>query len=180
MPRFTIATVLGLALCLSRGVLSRSHPEIEERAYTCTVPANGDGSDDTQNILDAFKECNVAGRNVIFSADTTYYVNSVMNTTDLKSITVDIYGKLLVMDPRLLRRVHIWWADNRRIQWSKDTDYWLNHSMPVGYQNQSTVWLLGGEGLKVNGHGTGTFDGNGQTWYDLVKGVSNYPGEPPL
>jgi galacturan 1,4-alpha-galacturonidase len=48
--------------------------------------------------------------------------------------------------------------------------------MPVGYQNQTTVWFLGGSGLNVSGYGTGTFDGNGQTWYDLVKGVSNYPG----
>lgn len=47
--------------------------------------------------------------------------------------------------------------------------------MPVGYQNQSTVWFLGGKNLKVNGHGTGTLDGNGQTWYNLVKGESNYP-----
>jgi galacturan 1,4-alpha-galacturonidase len=49
--------------------------------------------------------------------------------------------------------------------------------MPVGYQNQSTVWFLGGEGLTVDGFGVGTLDGNGQTWYDLVKGVSNYPRE---
>lgn len=51
--------------------------------------------------------------------------------------------------------------------------------MPVGFQNQSTVWFLGGKGLKVNGHGTGILDGNGQTWYDLVKGESNYPSMSP-
>jgi hypothetical protein len=49
--------------------------------------------------------------------------------------------------------------------------------MPIFYQNQSTVWYLGGENITFNGFGTGTFDGNGQTWYDFVKGKSNYPSE---
>jgi galacturan 1,4-alpha-galacturonidase len=61
------------------------------------------------------------------------------------------------------------------LQWSKDTKYWLEHSMPIYYQNQSTVWYLGGDNITFEGFGTGTLDGNGQTWYDLVKGVSNYP-----
>lgn len=40
----------------------------------------------------------------------------------------------------------------------------------------STVWFLGGRYVNVQGHGYGTFNGNGQAWYDLVKGQSNYPG----
>ena len=47
--------------------------------------------------------------------------------------------------------------------------------MPIGYQNQSTVWYLGGDNITFEGFGTGTFDGNGQAWYDFVKGTSNYP-----
>lgn len=47
--------------------------------------------------------------------------------------------------------------------------------MPIGYQNQSTVWYLGGDNISFNGHGTGTLDGNGQVWYDYVNGISNYP-----
>jgi hypothetical protein len=47
--------------------------------------------------------------------------------------------------------------------------------MPISYQNQSTVWYLGGENITFNGFGTGTFNGNGQTWYDFTKGRSNYP-----
>jgi galacturan 1,4-alpha-galacturonidase len=35
--------------------------------------------------------------------------------------------------------------------------------------------ILGGKRLWVEGHGYGTFDGNGQTWYDFVRGESNYP-----
>jgi hypothetical protein len=47
--------------------------------------------------------------------------------------------------------------------------------MPIYYQNQSTVWYLGGDNITFEGFGTGTLDGNGQAWYDLVKGISNYP-----
>ncbi|KAH8197763.1 hypothetical protein TruAng_008052 [Truncatella angustata] len=120
---------VALALWFSFIIECLGHTQfgLEERAYTCTVAANGDGSDDTQNILDAFEECNKSGRTIIFSKDTTYYVNQVMNTTSLNNVTIDIYG---------------------------------------------------GNNLKVNGHGTGTINGNGQTWYNLVKGISNYPNRP--
>ncbi|KAM0811589.1 putative Pectin lyase fold/virulence factor [Seiridium cardinale] len=91
-------------------------------------------------------------RNIIFSANTTYGVNFVTNTTGLENVTIDIHSTLLAY------------------QWSTNTTYWLDNSIPVGYQNQFIVWFLGGESLKVNGQGTVTIDGNGQTWYNLVKG----------
>jgi galacturan 1,4-alpha-galacturonidase len=50
--------------------------------------------------------------------------------------------------------------------------------MPINYQNQSTVWYLGGTNISFDGFNTGTFDGNGQVWYDLVQGTSNYPRRP--
>lgn len=50
--------------------------------------------------------------------------------------------------------------------------------MPIGYQNQSTVWFFGSTNITFNGFGQGTFDGNGQVWYDLVNGVSKYPHRP--
>ncbi|KAK1142454.1 hypothetical protein N8T08_007816 [Aspergillus melleus] len=42
----------------------------------------------------------------------------------------------------------------------------------------STAWVIGGEHLRFNGHGHGTFDGNGQAWYDFTAGESNLPGRP--
>jgi hypothetical protein len=50
--------------------------------------------------------------------------------------------------------------------------------MPIGYQNQSTVWFIGGDLVQFKGNGTGTLDGNRQAWYDLVKGESNYARRP--
>nr|GAT49491.1 pectin lyase-like protein [Mycena chlorophos] len=56
--------------------------------------------------------------------------------------------------------------------------YWLNNSLPIGYQNQSSAWFLGGNNISFNGHGHGTLNGNGQIWYDYTKGVSNIAGRP--
>ncbi|KAJ5741008.1 pectin lyase-like protein [Penicillium malachiteum] len=93
---------------------------------------------------------------IIFE-NTTYHVNSVMKTTGLQDCEVDLHGTLL---------------------WSENITYWLDHSMPVGYQNQSTVWFIGGDNVKFDGHGYGTLDGNGQVCYDFVGSTSNYPRLP--
>ncbi|KAL4977902.1 hypothetical protein BDW66DRAFT_149631 [Aspergillus desertorum] len=79
-----------------------------------------------------------------------------------------------------------------RLEWSTDIDYWLNNSIPIGpgvdqesyppaaYQNQTTALILGGTNLYVEGHGYGTFDGNGQARYDFVNRESNYPRRPHM
>ncbi|KAF7161732.1 hypothetical protein CNMCM5623_007219 [Aspergillus felis] len=64
------------------------------------------------------------------------------------------------------------------MQWGTNISYWLSHSLGVGYQNQSTAWVIGGKNIRFNGHGYGTLNGNGQVWYDYVKSVSNYPRRP--
>ncbi|KAE8395750.1 pectin lyase fold/virulence factor [Aspergillus alliaceus] len=126
---------------------------------TCVVPAGGsNATDDAPAIIQAFKECGHGGK-VVFKP-TTYYVNTVMNISWLEDVDIDIGGTLL---------------------WSTDIKYWLNHSLPVGYQNQSTAFILGGNNVRINGHGIGTLDGNGDTWYQWIReqpNTSNYPGRP--
>ncbi|CAG8974670.1 hypothetical protein HYALB_00006404 [Hymenoscyphus albidus] len=126
--------------------------------YTCPVAAAQDPSiDDVPSILHAFEDCNQhAGGRAIFT-NTTYHINSILDTQGLRDITIEIHGRLL---------------------WSPNTTYWLTNSLPVGYQNQSTAWILGGTNVRVDGFGYGTIDGNGQVWYDFVKGESNYPRRP--
>ncbi|PSR79395.1 putative exo-polygalacturonase [Coniella lustricola] len=127
---------------------------------TCVVPASGtNATDDAPAILEAFRECGTGGT-ILFSPDTTYYVNSIMNVTWLEDAEVDIQGTLL---------------------WSTDIGYWLNNSMPVGYQNQSTAFILGGNNVYVHGNGVGLLNGNGQYWYTYISkqsDTSNYPGRP--
>lgn len=53
--------------------------------------------------------------------------------------------------------------------------------MDVGYQNQSTAFIIGGDDVRINGFGTGTFNGNGDDWYKWIRqqeNTSNYPGRP--
>lgn len=80
-----------------------------------------------------------------------------MNISGLSNVEVDIRGTLL---------------------WSTDISYWLNHSLPMGYQNQSTAFIFGGDKIHMYGSGVGTFNGNGQVWYDQFGTISNYPRRP--
>ncbi|KAE9989973.1 hypothetical protein EG327_001984 [Venturia inaequalis] len=130
-----------------------------KRDYTCTIPASGTNlTDDAPAIRAAFKECKQHSR-IVFSP-TTYFINSELDIRGLEDVDVDIQGELL---------------------WSTDIPYWLNASLPVGYQNQSTAFILGGNKVCINGYGTGTFNGNGDYWYQWIKkqkNTSNYPGRP--
>ncbi|KAK1499281.1 polygalacturonase [Colletotrichum cuscutae] len=150
-----VAFVAGLANALAQLGPVQGLDGRQERSTRCVVPVNGNGSDDTPAILAAFDKCKTDGH-IIFE-NVTYHIGQVMKTVDLNNVKIDIKGTLL---------------------WSKNTTYWLANSLPIGYQNQTAAWVLGGKHLDVNGFGYGTFDGNGQTWYDLVKGESNYPNRP--
>ncbi|KAH7334787.1 glycoside hydrolase family 28 protein, partial [Rhizoctonia solani] len=121
----------------------------------CTLTPGGAGVDDSQAILEAFSQCGQNGHVVFQNA--TYHIERVMNTTGLTNCTVDIRGTLL---------------------WGTDVQYWLKNSLPLGYQNQSSAWFLGGTNLNVQGFGHGTFDGNGQVRYDYAAGISNLKGRP--
>ncbi|KAF4951625.1 hypothetical protein FSARC_12868 [Fusarium sarcochroum] len=126
---------------------------------TCVVKAGGSNTtDDAPAIRKAFEKCGQGGK-VVFKP-TTYHISSVLNITGLKDVEINIQGKLL---------------------WSTDINYWLENSLDVGFQNHSTAFILGGDSLVIDGHGTGTLDGNGDYWYQWIRqqpNTSNYPGRP--
>lgn len=127
-----------------------------KRSKTCPIPHQNDPEgDDAPAILAAFEECKEDGH-IIFE-DATYFIRTVMNTTGLRDVSIEIKGTLL---------------------WSTDIHYWRTHSLFFGFQNQTSAWHLGGDGLHVYGHGKGTLDGNGQVWYDYNRGQSNMHGRP--
>lgn len=148
-------------------------------ARTCRVVAGGDSRvDDAPAIISAFKHCGRNGR-VIFDAP-LYHINTIMNITWLKNVEIDIHGTLLVCSHSELA---LSWYSSRltSLKWSTDIQYWLKHSMPVGFQNQSTAFILGGDGVKIDGFNQGTFNGNGDYWYEFISkqpNQSNYPGRP--
>ncbi|KAL2862301.1 putative exo-polygalacturonase [Aspergillus lucknowensis] len=150
-----IPRILALLTATLTGVSAGWPPQRE----TCVIPASGTNeTDDAPAIIHAFRRCGRHGR-IVFKP-TTYYVNSVLNMTWLEDVDIDLKGTLL---------------------WSADIPYWLNNSLDVGYQNQSTAWVLGGNDVRINGHGVGTLDGNGDYWYEWIQeqeNTSNYPGRP--
>jgi polygalacturonase len=83
-----------------------------------------------------------------------------MNTTGLKNVDIELLGTLE------------WPANQANIE------YWLKNSLPIGYQNQSAAWLLGGENVRFFGYGYGTLFGNGDDWYIFNNGVPNRAGRP--
>lgn len=136
-------------------------PTSTQLGVTCTVTPAANGADSAAVIRKAFKSCGRAKagqRNRIVFSNTTYTIASVLETTNLQNVDIELHGTLS-------------WDNS-------DLDYWLNHSLVVGYQNQSTAWRLGGDSITFNGYGTGTFNGNGDAWYRFINGRSNYPGRP--
>jgi hypothetical protein len=62
---------------------------------TCAIKASGTNKiDDAPAIRAAFKKCGRHGR-VVFDP-TTYYINSVLNITDLEDVDIEVQGELLV------------------------------------------------------------------------------------
>lgn len=152
--RKSLAAALQVPLVLSQPSAGAS------LGQTCVVQPGPNGTDSAPAIIQAFEQCGrneAAGRGTVVFTNQTYTVKSVMNTTGLSNVDVDLRGTLL---------------------WDTNIDYWLQNSLPVGYQNQSSVWLFGGESISWYGHGYGTLDGNGQVWYDFINGTNNYPGRP--
>ncbi|KAA1470776.1 pectin lyase-like protein [Dentipellis sp. KUC8613] len=128
---------------------------VRKHGNICTVIPSPDGGDDSPAIVSAFHQCS-RDASVVF-LNKTYHIERVMETTNLHNVTVDLKGTLL---------------------WGTDLPYWRNHSVPLGYQNQTVAWIVSGSGIKWNGHGYGTFNGNGQPWYELSHGVSDVHGRP--
>lgn len=112
-----------------------SPPRIEGKV--CYVHAIGDGSDDSQSLLSAAKECNNGG--TVALLDPLYIISKPLDLTFLNAIDFDIRGT---------------------IRFSNDTTYWTENSFKYAFQDVYGFWQWGGK--DVNWYGGGTIDGNAQ------------------
>jgi len=62
-------------------------PDPPRRTRTCVVETYGDGSDDSDHILSAYRACNDGGH-VVFSHGVTYTIGTAMDWTFLKHIDI--------------------------------------------------------------------------------------------
>ncbi|EJU00154.1 hypothetical protein DACRYDRAFT_127566 [Dacryopinax primogenitus] len=123
----------------------------------CHVVPVGKGGDDGPSILSAFNQCGQNGKIVL---DQYYSVNTVLNTTGLNNVHIELSGVL---------------------QDTPDIAYWSPNSIFLTYQNAeqhyswTTLLLIISSSLMLRfpQYGGGTIDGNGQVWYDgLTTGGS--------
>jgi galacturan 1,4-alpha-galacturonidase len=70
-------------------------------------------------------------------------------------------------------------------QFSEDLEYWRNNSYHIEFQNHAAGFVLTGDHIRIDGHGTGGINGNGQIWYfderNETKGATvgaTRPGRP--
>lgn len=133
----------------------RKQASTENRNYCIIVP-DKNGGDDAPQIMEALnKKCRSGS--LVFMPGPTYNIKTNMTTVDMSNVKIFLFGRML---------------------WSTDIDYWRSVSMPIGFQNQSTVWYFGGDRVTWDGYNTGTLDGNGQVWYDWARSQGNLPRRP--
>jgi len=109
----------------------------------CFILPDDQGGDDGPVIQDALNN-RCRSNSLIVLPGPVYNIETPMKTMGLSNVLIEQFG---------------------RLQWTDNVEHWLSVSMPVGFQNQSTVWYFGGDHVYWYGHGIGTFDGNGQAWY---------------
>ncbi|KAF9880240.1 extracellular exo-polygalacturonase [Colletotrichum karsti] len=113
----------------------------------CTVTANGNQTSDVDNILKAFERCGKSG-DIIFPEDQNYWIDKKLNP--------------------VVRDVNIQW----RGEWtfSDNLTYWRSNSYFIEFQNHRAGFVLTGDGIHINGSGTGGIHGNGDVWYTAEAG----------
>jgi len=64
---------------------SKPLPSSPDRTKTCIVQANGDGTDDSTNVLKAINDCNNGGH-VVFPQDQKFMIGTALDLTFLNHI----------------------------------------------------------------------------------------------
>ncbi|KAM0257251.1 hypothetical protein ACHAQJ_004489 [Trichoderma viride] len=162
-------TLWGLTAAVAASAYSSSSLE-----HTCVIPALNDGRDDAPAIREAFDKCGNNGK-VIFQKDTVYNIQTALQLHNLKNVQVDMLGTLeVILCVRLIYNFSI--AD--QVQYSTDVRYWILHGSYYYFQNISIAMEFSGEDITIDGHGSGTINGQGQVWYDLALGIGGLYGRP--
>ncbi|KAI8199042.1 putative galacturan 1,4-alpha-galacturonidase C [Colletotrichum sp. SAR 10_76] len=113
----------------------------------CTVTAKGNNQSDVDNILNAFDRCGNSG-SIIFPEKQNYWIDQKLNP-HVKDVQIQWRGE---------------WT------FSNNITYWRSNSYFIEFQNHRAAFILTGDGIHIDGHGTGGIHGNGDTWYTSEAG----------
>ncbi|KAJ6597236.1 pectin lyase fold/virulence factor [Mycena vulgaris] len=129
---------------------SYASAESAHQSSKCTLIASG--GNDSPAIEKAFRGCT----DVLIPKTESLLIGTKLNTTGLERVHIRLLGNLTL---------------------KPDVDYWRNNAFNVSYQDNSAAWLFGGKDVVLDGEGSGTIDGNGQTFYDAR--IANDSLRPP-
>ncbi|KAE8395885.1 putative endo-xylogalacturonan hydrolase A [Aspergillus alliaceus] len=138
-------SLLGLGGAIPAGTQSSPDTTVKPRA-ACTPTAGGSSStDDVPAIQKAIASCGDGGT-IVIPADTTYYLNSVLDFKGCANCDFQVEGHL---------------------QFTSSTDYWEGKTAMIS--------VLGIGGLKIRSlTGSGVIDGNGQESWDRFAKDTSY------
>ncbi len=136
MSQFKI-TFLPLLLFLINFYASHTHPA----TYTPSrnmymVQPSLNGGDDAPAIVAAFHKCGQGG-SVVFMNHT--------NRINMNYMEHCLYAYLFYFRSLYGTEINKF---NTSLE-EHNTSFWLSHSLPIGYQNQSSAWFLGGSNYLV-------------------------------
>jgi len=126
-------------------------------ATTCEVA--GGTSDDGPAIKTALANCNNGGTVVL---DKTYTIATVLETTDLKNVAIQLSGTINLSPGTKLRISNPGYGTNLYLQ-NVEISYWKASGVELIYQSAYTAWTIGGSGIHI--YGGGTFNGSGDSEY---------------
>jgi galacturan 1,4-alpha-galacturonidase len=148
IPCAALTALASLATALPAGPSGPPAPP-SNNGKVCTVTALGNQTDDVPQILQAFEDCNNGGT-VSFPENQNYWIAQKLNPI-IRDVTIDWRG--------------IWTL-------SDDLDFWRNNSFFIQFQNHRAGFVISGERIHINGHGTGGIFGNGNAWYNAEKATT--------
>ena len=90
MHAHKLSSISVAALCLASAYAGG----VSQSGSTCTVTANGNQTDDTPNILQAFQQCNDGGT-VVFPECESYWIATRLNPV-INNIVVEWHGQWTV------------------------------------------------------------------------------------
>ncbi|ORY33759.1 putative polygalacturonase [Naematelia encephala] len=120
----------------------------------CSLKSLGEGEDDTDNFLEAVKECGKGG--VVRLPDANYTISRPI-IIELEHSTLDVHG----------------W-----ISFTQDVQYWIDNRIEFPFQNQSLAFIIRGHDYTLDGNDKGGINGGGQAWYDYARDFGNKFGRP--
>ena len=160
-----VPVVVVALLIFSGSANPLTHSDWRNGRKSCTVQANGGQKDDVPNIVQAFEECGNGGT-IVFPANQSYWIAQRFNPI-VKDVTIEWRGLWTVSAPIASQDPAL-----RMRQFSDNLSYWRANSYLVPFQNHRAGFVLTGDGIRIDGHGTGGINGNGDIWYNDEAGTT--------